>query len=166
MKWFAIYTHPQAESKAAFHLKRQGFEVYLPRFLKKRRHARRVDWVPSPLFPRYLFVGIDIEKMGWRPIRSTIGVSNIVCFGDRPLPVPNVIIEQLQVFEDEKGFVSFGRNQFFKPGDKIEILQGAFSELTGIIEGMDDQDRVTLLLDLMGRQTKVKTSLENIVAAA
>ena len=34
--------------------------TYLPRYLKRRRHARRVDIVAAPLFPRYLFVAIDM----------------------------------------------------------------------------------------------------------
>ncbi len=165
MKWYAVYSHAQAETKAAYHLKRQGFEVYLPRILKKRRHARRVDWVSSPLFPRYLFVGFNAEKKGWIPIRSTIGVSHLICFGNQPISVPKPIIESLKALEDEKGFISFGSNQDFKRGDKIEILEGAFSELIGLFEDLDDRGRVTLSLDLMGRQTKVKMSLENIAAA-
>ena len=46
--WCAVQTHVCAEDKAAFHLRRQGYEVFLPKHLKRRRHARRVDWVPRP----------------------------------------------------------------------------------------------------------------------
>lgn len=165
MKWFAVYTQQHAESKAAYHLKRQGFDVYLPRYLKKRRHARRVDWISSPMFPRYLFVGLDVENKGWHSILSTIGVSNLVCFGDQPLSVPISIIDSLVALEDEKGLISLNKKSGFNRGDSIEILQGAFSELTGHFEEFDDQGRVTLLLDMMGCQTKVKTSLENIALA-
>jgi transcriptional antiterminator RfaH len=166
MSWFAVYCRSQAETKAAFHLMRQGFDVYLPRYLKSRRHARRIDWIAMPLFPRYLFVGLNTEKKGWRSIQSTVGVSHLVCFGDQPLPVPNAIIESIRALEDEKGLISFGRDQTFQQGDEIKILEGAFGEFTGHFESLDDHGRVTVLLDLMGRQTKVKTSLEKIVAAA
>ena len=166
MNWYAVYSQPQAEFKAAFHLENQGFEVYLPRILKKRRHARRIDWVSSPLFPRYLFAGLDADHKGWRPIQSTVGVSHLVCFGDQPMSVPMKIIESLVALEDEKGLINFNASRELKRGDRIEILDGAFSELKGLFEGLDDHGRVTLLLDLMGRQTKVTTSLENIVAAA
>ena len=90
--WFAIYTQSNAESKVEYHLKRQGFEVYLPRTLKKRSHARRVDWVLSPMFPRYLFVGVNIETTSWRSIKSTIGVNRVICFGEQPLAVPEYIL--------------------------------------------------------------------------
>jgi len=163
--WYAVYTHAKGEAKAAFHLKRQGFDVYLPRYLKKRRHARRVDWMSLPLFPRYLFVGMNVEKKGWRAIQSTVGVSHLVRFGEDPIQVPAEILNSLRAKEDENGLVSLRGNHNFKPGDRVEILDGAFSELTGLFDGLDDNGRVILLLDLMGRHTKVKISLGNIAAA-
>ena len=62
MAWYAVHTHAGAETKAVWHLENQGFSVYLPRYLRRRRHARKVDWVPTPLFPRYLFVFMDVAK--------------------------------------------------------------------------------------------------------
>ena len=55
-QWYVAQTQANAENKAVAHLARQGFATYLPRYLKRRSHARRVDVVAAPLFPRYLFV--------------------------------------------------------------------------------------------------------------
>ena len=77
-RWYVAHTQPHAENKAAVHLGRQGFVTYLPRYLKRRRHARRVDVVSAPLFPRYLFVQIDTAVQRWRSIYSTFGVSQLV----------------------------------------------------------------------------------------
>ena len=85
-----------AEAKACNHLQRQGFAVYYPKFLRRRSHARKVDWIPSPLFPRYLFVQIDFEKSRWLSIYSTIGVANLICFGDRPQSLPGEIVAELR----------------------------------------------------------------------
>src|SRR5207248_8970534 len=74
-RWFVAHTHPHAEGKATAHLNRQGFDIYLPRYLKRRRHARQVETVVAPLFPRYLFVAIDLNVQRWRSIYSTVGVS-------------------------------------------------------------------------------------------
>ena len=52
--WLVAQTHPRAEERAVQHLQRQGFKTYLPQHLKRRRHARRVETVRSPLFPSYL----------------------------------------------------------------------------------------------------------------
>ena len=75
MQWYAVYTQPHAEPKALEHLLRQGYAAYLPRYRTKVSHARRRQIVLRPLFPRYLFAGIDRATMPWRPILSTVGVT-------------------------------------------------------------------------------------------
>jgi len=60
--WHVVQTHIHAEAKAQMHLHRQGFETYLPRYLKRRRHARRTETVAAPLYPSYLFVGFSADQ--------------------------------------------------------------------------------------------------------
>src|SRR6266481_5751936 len=121
-RWYVVQTRPQAEGKATAHLARQGFEIYLPRYLKRRRHARRVDMVAAPLFPRYMFVAIDVAVQRWRSVQSTIGVARLVCNGDHPTEVPDSIISNLRRGEDDRGFVRLERAPAFKLGDKIRVL--------------------------------------------
>ena len=73
------HSQPNTEHKAVVRLEREGFPAYLPRYLKRYRRARRIEMVPAPLFPRYLFVAIDLAAQRWRSIFSTVGVSRIVC---------------------------------------------------------------------------------------
>ena len=102
--WYAVHTRPQAEAKALENLLRQGYEAYLPRYRTEIRHARRRQTVLRPLFPRYLFAGIDREAMRWRPILSTVGVSDLVRSGDEPLPVAPEIVEALRAQEGAGAF--------------------------------------------------------------
>ena len=85
--WYVVHTHARGEQIACENLERQGFTTIMPRYRKRRRHARKTDWVKAPLFPRYLFVAIDMAKARWRAIASTVGVSHLICEGDRPLAV-------------------------------------------------------------------------------
>lgn len=156
-RWYAVNTQPRAEDKASFHLKRQGFHTYVPRYLKRRSHARRVDTVAAPFFPRYLFVAVDTATQRWRAINSTIGVSQIVCTGDRPAAVPDPVIAQLKHAEDERGFIELKRPRF-SAGDKVTVVGGAFADYAGIFEAETDESRVAILLELLGR--KVRVSLE------
>ena len=162
--WYAVHTHPRAETRVVTHLKRQGFETYLPLFLKRRSHSRRVDWVPSPFFPRYLFVGMNIEKVRWRAVRSTVGVSNFVCSGENPIKVPTDILKLLRSRENENGFVKLGSSSSIHPGDQVRIVNGALGDHVAIVKELHGLERVTLLLRLMGRQVSVNTSLEHILA--
>ncbi|MBY0558653.1 transcription termination/antitermination NusG family protein [Hyphomicrobium sp.] len=77
--WIAVSTHPNRERTAAFNLRNQGYDVYVPVIRKQIRHARRVSDVLRPLFPGYLFVCLASTQSRWRPILSTVGVRSVVC---------------------------------------------------------------------------------------
>lgn len=164
-QWFAANTHVNAEIKAAGHLLRQGFSVYLPKYMKLRSHARRKEWVERPLFPRYLFVKVGLENSRWWAIQSTIGISHLVCSGGAPVPVSEDVIEALQEREDEKGMVTLARASLFKPGDPVKITAGALCEQSGLFDCMDDKDRVVILLDILGRQVRVRAPVEAVQAS-
>ena len=164
-RWYVVQSQPNAEAKAALHLSRQGFVTYLPRYLKRRRHARRVESVPASLFPRYLFVGIDLDVERWRSIFSTVGVSRLVCQGELPMPISTSVIDALKAREDDSGFISLDQRAQFRPGDKIRVLDGAFADCLGLYEGMKDSDRVAILLDLLGRKVRVTVDAESVVVA-
>jgi len=164
-RWYVVQTQPNAESKAVVHLDRQGFLTYLPKYLKRRRHARRVDIVAAPLFPRYLFVAIDMTATRWRSIYSTVGVSRMVCNGDLPTPIPNQIVTTLRAREDASGLVRLEHQPSFRAGDKIRVLDGVFADCIALYEGMKDSDRVAILLDLLGRKVRVMVNAESVAAA-
>jgi transcriptional antiterminator RfaH len=163
-RWYVVNTQIHNEEKAAFHLNRQGFETYLPKYLKKRSHARKISWVSAPMFPRYLFVHLDLDHCQWHAIRSTIGVYQFICQGDQPAPLPSGIIEEIQSRENEQGMVSLGIGSKFKRGDKVKIMHGPMAEQIGMFDCADDQQRVFVLLDLMGRQVKVRLTQEAVAA--
>jgi len=77
-RWFVAYTLPKSERRAVLHLGAQGFRTYLPEFQKTIRHARRLRTIRAPLFPRYLFVILDLERDRWLSVRSTFGISRVV----------------------------------------------------------------------------------------
>src|ERR1700736_5521886 len=104
--WYVVQTQVNAEAKAARNLVRQGFEIYLPRYLKRRSHARKIEKVAAPLFPRYLFVQVDMETQRWRSIQSTFGVSRLVTNGSDPAPVEREVLRVLRAKEDQSGFIA------------------------------------------------------------
>jgi transcriptional antiterminator RfaH len=163
--WHVVQTHVRAENQAACHLRRQGFEIYLPLYLKRRRHARKVEMVPAPLFPRYLFIALDRTTQQWRKIRSTYGVSHLVCHGDEPATMPGRVISELRAREDDRGFIELDCAPAFAPGDSVRVLDGVLNTFTGLFERMADHERVAILLDLLGRKVRVVLDLDSIVAA-
>jgi transcriptional antiterminator RfaH len=163
--WCVVHSHAHSEAKACTHLQRQGFEVYYPKFLRRRSHARKVDWAPAPLFPRYLFVQIDFEKSRWLSIYSTTGVANLICFGGRPQSLPSEIVAELRACENDNGYVNLHKRRTVEIGESVRILHGSFTDHIAMLEGLDDKGRVTLLLQFMGQSVRMKTSLNNLVVA-
>ncbi len=165
LNWYAVLTQPHGEAKALAHLDRQGFEGYLPRFIKRRRHAGKTDFVAKALFPSYLFVAMDVEAQRWRAVNSTVGVRKLVCNGDRPAIVDPKIIERLRGQHDERGFIKLDPGPRFAAGDTVRVTEGAFSDLFGIYEGTGDNQRVAILLDLLGRKVRVSVDIDSVAAA-
>jgi len=162
--WYAIHTHPRGELKAFNHLQRQNYHVYLPRCAKTIRHARKSERVVRPFFPRYLFVRLNLAINGWRTIRSTVGVNDIVCFGEQPTPLPAGVIDALQA-QETGGLIELAHKNAIKPGDNVVVLNGPFADQVGLCINVSDNERVAILLDLLGRKVRVMMGT-GVVAAA
>jgi transcriptional antiterminator RfaH len=163
--WYVVQTQVNAEAKAARNLVRQGFEIYLPRYLKRRSHARKVEKIAAPLFPRYLFVRIDMATQRWRSIQSTLGVSRLVCNGSDPAPVAQQVLSALKAREEESGYVKLDQRPKFALGETVRVLAGAFAENLGLFDGQADRDRIAILLDLLGRKVRVSIEADMVAAA-
>jgi len=164
-QWHVAFTQPNAEVRAAAHLANQDFPVYLPRFMKRRRIGRRDVRGPAPLFPRYIFVGVDVAHQRWRSINGTVGVSWLVCQGDHPVPIDVSVIEAIAGREDQDGLIKLEPMRF-RPGEPVRITGGVFADQLGLYEGMADAERVRILLDLLGRKVRVLIETEVVAPAA
>jgi transcriptional antiterminator RfaH len=164
-RWYVVRTHPSAEGRAFTNLVRQGYETYLPRYLKKRSHSRRVETVAAPLFPCYLFVAVDMATQRWRAISSTFGVAHLVCSGGEPAPVADDVVGALRGREDEMGFIALPVRARFVMGEKVQLLEGALTGSVALFEDMKDSERVSVLLDLLGRKVRAVLRADMIAAA-
>jgi transcriptional antiterminator RfaH len=163
-RWYVVQTHPHAESRAMEQLRQQGFVTYLPKLLKQRRHARKVETVIRPLFPRYLFVLVDITTQRWRAIHSTIGVTALLGGADGPVALQDGTIERLREQEGVDGFFHCKTVPFVR-GAAIRVVDGLFASCSGWFEAMSDNQRVAILLDLLGKPVRVVLDAHSVIAA-
>jgi transcriptional antiterminator RfaH len=163
-RWYALYTKPREEVWARTNLEERGLEVYLPRYLKRRSHARKVEMVKTPLFPRYIFARADIS-LGERPAMAYAqGVEYVLSFGNQLGTVDDILIEEIRRREDENGLVTMGIDTGFKPGQQVRVADGAFSDHIGLFQCSSDDQRVFVLLNLMGGSVRVRLPVESISA--
>lgn len=162
--WYVVRTQSRAEEKAMRHLNNQGFLTYLPRYRRRVRHARRNEIVLRPLFPGYLFVRLDPDRCRWRSINGTVGVCEILSNGDAPLAVPDRIIEEIRARQDETGAVRLMPPPFAR-GQEVRLLDGPLADMNVLFEEMRDENRVVLLVSLLGRKVRMQVSAAAVVAA-
>jgi transcription elongation factor/antiterminator RfaH len=152
-RWYVARTLPQRELYAARQLANQGFRSFVPRYLKNRRHARKVETISAPLFPRYIFVVVDRTRDRWRSINGTLGVDRLLMYGGEPQPVPHGVVENLIAAADLEGNVRFDVD--LKEGQTVKVMAGPFADLVGQLECLDDNGRVRVLLEILGGKVRV-----------
>lgn len=154
-RWYLVQTKPRKERVAEQNLQRQGYEVYLPLIQQPRR--RRGHWleVIDPLFPSYLFVRLHFGWDNIGPIRYTTGVRELVRFTQEPAIVPEEIIESLKSAADRDTGIYRFEEPLFKPGDKVIIDQGPLAGLNAIFLAETGQERVLILLEMLGRENQI-----------
>lgn len=161
--WYVVNTQPRAEIRAKHHLELQRFCVFCPRYRKTVRHARKTVSAFAPLFPNYLFVGLDLSRDQWRSVNGTRGVVRILMQDGVPQAVPDGVVADLQAKTRADG--TFDWTSTFKIGGTVRIAEGPFADLLGTLEYLDAAGRVRVLLELLGRSVSVGLRSEALLPA-
>lgn len=151
--WYLAQLKPNSHQIAERNLTRLGFRIFFPRHQETRRGNGRFSTALRPMFPGYMFVAFDPTRGLWRAINGTYGVSRLVCAGNAPQQVPQEIVSGLMARCDGAGV--FDTLTPFRPGEKVRIGAGPFLDFIAGVEEIATDQRVWVLLDLMGRQTRV-----------
>jgi transcriptional antiterminator RfaH len=159
-KWFLAQLKPNSYRIAKRNLAQQGFATFLPMIEETRRLRGVFVTQLRPLFPGYIFVALDMRQGGWRSVNSTIGVTRLVSLGPQPTEVPAGLIQQLQRSCDPSG--KFQAHARLAPGDMVTLRSGPFAELVATIDSIAPDQRVWVLMDIMGAPMRVAVSAESL----
>ena len=158
--WYLLQYKPNSHDIAVKNLNRQGYKTFLPVQEVTRRTTTHFATKLTPLFPGYLFVQVDPLSAPWRRLNSTFGVSRLVQFGQSPKPVPTELITDLQSRCSSKGILLPPPS--LSPGHTVEILMGPFTHFIAKVEEIAADQRVWLLLDLMGQTTRLQVQNSHV----
>jgi transcriptional antiterminator RfaH len=152
-RWYPVYSKPQKEKFAQFHLQSKGVEVFLPQLMlpqSQKRHRRVV-----PLFPSYLFVRIDVLSGESAYVVWSPGVKYLVSFNGVPASIDDEVIDFLKARVDSSGNIQAASN--LKPGQRVRVTGGPFEGLEALIEKPPDgKGRVKLLMNFLSRQVQAE----------
>ena len=160
--WYLAQLKPNALGVAGRHLRRQGFETFMPLLAETRRGAR-FETRRVPLFPGYIFVGAMEWSADVGAVRSTRGVTRLVKSAGRLLPLPAALVDALQVRCDEAGIYS--QNVDLNVGESVRITGGPFAQYFGRVHELPSEERVWVLLDVMGRGALTEVQVKDITRA-
>ena len=159
-EWFILQFKPNSHLKAVMNLNRLGFETFLPLHKHTSHKLSRSVNTYKPLFSGYMFVTFDRTNTHWYKINSTYGVLRLITFNSVLISVPKNFIENLMQRCDLNGKLLPAKK--LKKGDQVIILNGPFTNFAATVETLEADKRIWVLMDLMGRETKIKTNLNNI----
>lgn len=160
LRWYAIQTKGNKEKDVAKRLTNLKLEIFLPWLRDRRRIGSKFQWVLVPLFPGYLFCRLDILISG-KTARYSPGVKDFLKFGNEITEIPNDIIVALQ--ERCPDGVAAIDPVAMSAGDFVKIDEGPFAGLEAIFEKkMKGSERVAVLLEILGRQTRLVLPSETV----
>jgi transcriptional antiterminator RfaH len=159
MQWFVVHTKPRQEQRALENLQRQGFAAWLPMLSVEKFRRGRLEKVVEPMFSRYLFIQLDKVTSNWSPIRSTMGVSKLVTFGNLPAAVPPEIVDAL------RNAPTPDVPRFFSSGDAVRFVDGPLHGLEGLFQAPDGEARAMIFINLLSRPQVVSVELNQLAPA-
>lgn len=158
MEWIVVHTQFNKEFISEYNLIRQGFETYLPKYKKVIHHARKRSFVSRPLFPRYLFVNNHNRNLSINSISSTHGVNTIVSMDGKPAQISHDIINKIKSRENNEGIIDIKPFSNKAIGEEVEIVEGAFKGKSGVFNGINEDYRVKVLFNILGKEITLSMS--------
>lgn len=164
LPWYVVHTKLRQEQTACENLTRQGYSVYLPRIKVLKRIRGRQQARLEPLFPRYIFFQPRSAAHSISPVHSTLGVMNIVRFGQEPAVMRSEVLRGIRDFETCQNEASDEDVSPFKPGEKVRVAAGPLIGMEGLISDVS-QERVVVLMHLLGKDTRVSMNHHQLLVA-
>ena len=117
------------------------------------------------LYSGYVFASVDLDTSLWHKIQSLPRVSRFIGEGKTATPLTDsdikVILDKMEKKSDPRPKIDF------ENGEMVRIVDGPFSNFTGMVEEYDlDHGKLKLNVSIFGRNTPVEilyTQVEKIV---
>ena len=159
-EWFILQFKPNSHHRAINNLNQQGFKTFLPVIDTTSRKLSRFMNTSKPLFPGYMFIRFDRAESKWHKINNTYGVSRLITYNSILKSIPTDLVDHLMKRYDLSGKLLPIKK--LKKGDQVTVLKGPFANFIATVEKYEADQRIWILMDLMGRKTKIQTPSDNL----
>lgn len=169
--WYVVHTYSGYENKVKTNLEKRVesmgmqdkiFRVVVPEEEEKEVKNGKEKIVKKRIFPGYVIVEMIMTDDSWYVVRNTPGVTGFVGSsgaGSRPTP----LLEE----EADRILKQMGMNTpadfDFELHETVKVKEGPFAEQVGPIIEIDiDKKRLTVQVDMFGRETPVELDFTQI----
>lgn len=135
LRWYVAETEYRSENLAARELAARGFDAFVPVM-----HGQRGRMIVA--FPCYALVRLDVRLEGWQDAARTRGVKRLLGVNG-PVALPDDIATRLMTPLGEA----------LRVGDRAQVTEGSWIGMIGQVRSAND--RVALLIELLGRQVEL-----------
>lgn len=157
--WFALYTKPKHEFKAAEQLTDIGIEYYLPTVTKIKQWSDRKKKITEPLIHGYIFIKVS-EKERIIALQQNAMV-RCVTFNGRPASIPDWQIENLKIMLSTNEDVAL--SEIIQSGTKVKIISGPFEGVIGVVNETSAGKTLSISIDLLKRSVTATLPVESVI---
>ncbi len=159
-RWYVIHTYSGYENKVKRALDRRIesmdmrdmiYRVVVPTMEETEVKNGARHTVQRKVYPGYVLVEMMMTDESWYVVRNTQGVTSFVGSGNRPTPL---LDEEVTTIMKQMDAEAPKIKTSFQVGQAVKIVDGPFSEFTGMIDGIDNaKSKITVMVSIFGRET-------------
>jgi transcription antitermination factor NusG len=147
--WYALRTRYRHEKRTHDFLQAAGHESFAAAAQVEREWADRIRQVQMPLFAGYIFVRIDLGRIG--EVLRCPGAVDVVRTAGIPSPVREDELDSVMRMVRGTSQTKQPPQEvdYLAPGDPVRIERGPFEGMAGRLLEMRGQSRVAVRLDTL-----------------
>jgi transcription antitermination factor NusG len=168
MKWYAIHTRSRHEKQVDLFLSERGIETFLPLVNTLSRRRDRKKYVDIPLFPGYMFVYADKERLF--DVKYTRGVTRIIGTDvDSPTPIPDKqILDIKSIMESDviksimESDVQLDPFPYLTKGRTVRVKSGPLKGVEGVLVERKGHYKLVIRIDLLQKGAAAEVYISDI----
>ncbi len=149
--WYAMQSKPHREDALYSELVKRDIEAFFPRIRVNpvNPRARKI----KAYFPGYLFVKVDLLKVGLSFFQFMPFARGIVAFDQEPATVPEGLITAIRRRVEEINQAGGMEFEELEKGSRVYIYEGPFAGYEAIFDArLPGSERVRVLIELLSRR--------------
>ena len=138
MCWYVAYSRPRSEFKESDYFNKCGINSYVPSYIENKQWSDRVKKTLVTAISGYIF--FETDKLDYSLINTNPFLRNVLRKNGKALTIRQ---EEIQALKE--ALRGFSVSKEIKPGDDIKILSGAFKNMSGLVDFVDNKSLSVLI---------------------